>query len=142
MTTREEKSAKARDRPLGIKILSILGMIWSALSIPVGISAFILSKYMEAYSVGQSFGQMAGSFETAGTVSIIMGIVSLFAFYLLLKMKKTGWSFVMVLSIASIIVGVIFALMYGILFLMNSIFSAVVSIMIMIYLWTKKDLFV
>jgi len=102
MTKTEEMPTKARDSPLGIKALSILGMVWGALSIPIGISAFILPKYLEAYSAEQgmqiSFGQLTGSFETVGAISIIMGIASLFAFYLLLKMKKTGWSLVMMLT--------------------------------------------
>lgn len=144
VTKAEEMPTKARDRPTGVTILSVFGIAWSVLSIPAGIAAFILPKYLETYSAEQgmqiSFGSLAG-YEILGATSIIMGIASLFAFYLLLKMKKAGWSLVMMLSIASIIIGIIFAMIYGILFLINSIFSVFISIIIMIYLWTKKDLF-
>ena len=70
-----------------------------------------------------------------GYIFIIIALIDFVALYLLLKMKKTGWILVTLMEIITIIFGVL-------VLSMTNIVGIVLAIIIVIYLFTKRKLFV
>lgn len=70
-----------------------------------------------------------------GYIFIIIALIDFVALYLLLKMKKTGWILVTLMEIITIILGVL-------VLSMTNILGIVLAIIIVIYLFTKRKLFV
>ena len=66
---------------------------------------------------------------------IIIALIDFVALYLLLKMKKTGWILVTLMEIITIILGVL-------VLSMTNILGIVLAFIIVIYLFTKRKLFV
>ncbi len=65
---------------------------------------------------------------------MILGIAGFISFYFLLKMKKIGWTAVNVLGIASLILIII-------QFSMGQIPGMAIWIIILAYLWKKRNIF-
>ncbi|MBN2042400.1 MAG: hypothetical protein JW754_01185 [Candidatus Aenigmarchaeota archaeon] len=114
-------------RPLGVTIICILVLIGAILSLIGGASAFMFAGLMGAIMPGMEMLGMA-----AGAVSIIIGIIYFLCFWWLWKMMKKGYTFTMILSVISLIISII-----G----MN-IIGVVLAIIILVYLYMKRGLFV
>lgn len=70
-----------------------------------------------------------------GYIFIVIALIDFVALYLLLKMKKTGWILVTLMEIITIILGVM-------VLSMTNILGIVLAIVIVIYLFTKRKIFV
>ena len=140
-------------RPTGVTIICILGFLLSILALLTGIVSIGLAEILGGAEFQMIFGSMVASaiseeidlFTIIGVISIIMGIVGLVAFYLLLKMKRTGWIIVTVLGVIQIAVSLIPSLMSfsieGLLNL-NTILPIAIWVIIIGYLFAKRNLFV
>ncbi len=133
-----KKEAKiAGTRPAGVTIICALGFVLSILLIIAGVFSIAFASY-----AGEFFGpEMANAspaiFMAIGAVSVIIGLIGIFAFYLLMKMKKAGWLIVTIVGIIAIISGII-SITGG---NYTSIVSIILWIIIIGYLWTKRTLF-
>jgi hypothetical protein len=119
-------------RPLGVTIFSILGIIASLLVIMAGV---MLVGLMGVLETATGLGVFAGMGMIIGVVYIILGIVELIAYIMLFKMKRIGWIIVTVLGIIFIIMGLAQDVM-------SNIISVVITAIILIYLYTKRQLYV
>jgi hypothetical protein len=69
-----------------------------------------------------------------GVVTLLIGIVSLVAFWWLWKMLKKGWTLAIILEVIGLILNLVS-------FNMGSVVGIVLALVIIVYLWMKKDLF-
>ncbi len=145
------EAQQAGKRPAGMTIICVLGFLLSVLLIITGIIALSFSGLvsgMDMIAVGNARmsvpGGLFGSlFVMLGLVSLIIGIVGLIAFYLLLKMKKTGLIIVLVIGIITIFQSIINIIQFPLISIINSnIWVLVVWIIIVAYLLMKRRLFV
>lgn len=119
------------ERPTGVTIICILGWIGAILSIIGGAALAFLGPFLAAF-VQEVPALVSGALLMGlGVVTLILGIVLLVAFYWLWQMKKTGWTIVMVLEIISLITGLVSL----------SWFQIIIALIIVLYLYTKRDLF-
>jgi hypothetical protein len=135
-------------RPTGVLIISILGILVSVFSILGALLIIGLGSFM----AGGGFGDIGNftmegiefiipiedvgtMFMILGIIPLILGILGLVAYILLLKMKKVGWYLVTVIGIISVIMAVL-------TFSITSIVTIVIWIIILAYLVTKRQLFV
>jgi uncharacterized membrane protein HdeD (DUF308 family) len=73
-------------------------------------------------------------FVLLGILATAVGIVDMIAFYLLLKMKRSGWIIVTAMGIISIALNLISFTAAGII-------SIALWVVILVYLFTKRRLF-
>lgn len=119
----------AQERPLGVTVICILGWIGAILSIIGGIGIAFLGPLLGAFAEVPAMAGVVVGF--LGIVTLILGLVLLVAFYWLWQMKKTGWTIVMVLEIIGIIMSLVSL----------NIWNIIIPVIIVLYLYTKKDLF-
>ena len=114
------------DRPLGVTIICILGFLGALIYIAGGAAIFGLGGLgmMAIPAIG-------GLVTVMGAVVLVIGIVLLLAFFWTWKMRKRGWTIVMILEI----IGIILSL------LAMDFISIVLPIIIVIYLFLKRGLF-
>ena len=114
---------KEQPRPMGVTIISILGMIVSFLTLISSLALMLISAVL-----------FSGILMLVVLVSVISGMVGLVGFYLLFKMKKTGWIIIFAIGIISVA---------GSLMMFNifNMFDIIFWVLVLAYLWTKKDLF-
>jgi hypothetical protein len=124
-------------RPVGITIVCALGLVLSVLLIIVGIFAFALADYAGALVAEEMAVAATMLFRILGAVSFALGVVGFVAFYLLFKMKRTGWIIVTVVGFLAIISGIL-SLAGGNLI---SVVSVIIWILIVGYLWTQRKVF-
>ncbi len=118
------------DRPLGLTIICILGFIGAIIGILSGIAIFGVGAIFGSLA-GGTYGGLFGAISwIIGIVTLVIGVVSLYAFYGLWNMKKWAWTLTMILEVISIIFG---------LTSFNPVI--IISVIIVIYLWMKKDIF-
>lgn len=118
------------ERPLGLTAICILGFLGAILGILGGIALFGLGKLFGGI-IGGAFGGVLGTISSIISVMIlIISIISLYTFYGLWKMKKWAWTWTMIAEIISIFLG---------LFSLNP--TILIPVIIVIYLWIKKDIF-
>ena len=118
------------ERPLGVSIICILGFLGAILSILAGVALLALPSLTEV--AGAEIPVLFGGFpEIAGIIVLIIGIATLIALVWLWQMKKIGWTIIMVLEIISIIMAIV----------QMQMVNLIIPLIIIIYLWTKKDLF-
>lgn len=141
-------------RPTGVTIICILGFLFSILAlltgiVSIGFAGFIESigppLMLESEIISMIFGEIGSLFNILGLITIIMGVVGLVTFYLLLKMKRTGWIIVTFLGVIQIAVSLIPSMISfsieGLLNL-NTILPIAIWVVIIAYLFTKRNLFV
>ena len=127
-------------RPTGVTVVSILGIIISLLTIVggaglLGLGGLAASAGVE---VGMSAALMAGLSGMAmilGAAFLVIGIIELVAYVMLLKMKRVGWILVVLFGIITIVMGLVTNPM-------GNIISIVITVIIIAYLFTKRQLFV
>ena len=120
------------DRPTGVTIIAILGIIVSLLALIGGlliVAAGGLTEGLMMQTTG--IAGLGGFIMVMGAIAIILALVGFFAFYWLLKMKKAGFNLVIVIGIISIILAIPTI----------NIISIVLWLIIIIYLYTKRSLF-
>ena len=121
---------KMAERPLGVTIICVLGFLGAILSILGG--AVLLGLGGAAITaIGTEAAAIGGLAGILGGVILIVGIVSLIVLYWLWNMKKIGWTIYMILEIIGIVLNLVSL----------SIIGLIIPIIIVAYLWTKKDLF-
>ncbi|MBU0530561.1 MAG: hypothetical protein ABIH52_02050 [Candidatus Aenigmatarchaeota archaeon] len=134
------------ERPIGVTVISILGFLISLLAI-IG-AAFILfigSMFsgLDPTLVDDvlviSFGDVGTYIMVLGMIPLVVGIIGLIAFFLLLKMKRSGWFLVVTLGIISIITTVVSSVLVS--FETTGIITLVVWIIIIAYLFMKRKIF-
>jgi len=118
------------ERPLGLTIICILGFIGAIIGIFGGIAMFGLGAIFGGLISGMYGGLLGTISWIVGIVILIISIISLYAIYGLWNMKKWAWTLTMILEIISIILG---------LTALNP--SIIIPVIIVIYLWIKKDIF-
>ncbi len=114
-------------RPTGVTIIAILVLISAILSIIGGAISVMFSGMVSALMPGMEMITMG-----AGAVTIILGIIYFLCFWWLWKMMKKGYTLTMVISIISLIFSI----------LAMNVIGVVLAIIILVYLYMKRDLFV
>lgn len=125
---KEPIDKKTSKRPLPVTIIAILTLLGSLMMIGLG------SMIVFFGGVVDSMIPMAGFSMVLGIIPIVIGVIGLIAFYFLFKMKRIGWLLVMIVGIVSIIQGILTSFM-------NNLVSIILWIIIIVYLFLKKDLF-
>lgn len=141
-------------RPTGVMVICILGFLLSVLALLTGIVSIGLAGILggldipltvDGETASITFGEVVSLFTILGLITLIMGVVGLVGFYLSLKMKKTGWIIVTVLGVIQIAVILIPTMLTfsieGLLNL-NTILPIAIWVVIIAYLFTKRNLFV
>lgn len=128
------------ERPRGILIISIIGILLSLLSIASAISLVAMSSFSQTglQMSGMATAAIGGSLMVAALFGIVLGIIGLLGYFLLYKMKRTGFIIVVIFGIISIIQGIfqIMNLNFGI-----NLISLLISILILLYVISKRNLF-
>jgi hypothetical protein len=122
------------ERPTGVTVICILGFLGAILEIVGGLGMVALGGLfggMSVPSMGAIPGFLAGMFGIFGAILLILGIASFVVIFWLWKMKKIGWTLTMILEIIGILLSLVSFNIIGI----------VIPVIIVIYLWLKKDLF-
>ncbi len=114
------------DRPLGVTIICILGILGSLFWIGMG----TISLGLGSMGLG-SLPELGAMLSAMGTIVLVLGILLLLGFYWAWKMQKKGWTIVMVLEI----IGIILSLATG------DITSAALPVIIVLYLYLKRGMF-
>ena len=135
---------KATERPTGITIISVLGILGSLLALILGIFSMGAGSIMNDIQIfggaGNStfpmplVGGFGSLFAILGIIWIIIGIAGLAAFYLLLKMKKPGFIMIIALGAISIAMSIIS-------FTTSNIINIAIWAIIIAYLMTKRKIF-
>ena len=125
-------SSSSSSRPLGITVISILGMIGGIFAIVLGIFIILL---------GAAFSGLFGPLSLViggliGFFAIILGLILLVANWLLWKMKKVGWIIIMILYS----LGLIFSLM-SVFTNLASIINIIIYGLVIFYLYKNRNLF-
>ncbi|HLD48784.1 MAG TPA: hypothetical protein VJB11_00300 [archaeon] len=146
---REEEIKKAlqeeqnKKRPTGVTIICVLGFLISIFSLIGGIMLLGIGTLIGGASFSANLGNTTISANTGGLgilfslfaiIPLISGIIGFIAFYLLMKMKKTGFFIVIILGLISIVMGIISSVM-------NNIISIVIWGVIIGYLLMKRKIF-
>ena len=82
-----------------------------------------------------NLGILTGNAMIVGVIFLVLGIVDLIAYIMLFKMKRIGWLLVTVLGVISILMGIATDVM-------SNVITIVITALIIIYLYTKRQLFV
>lgn len=133
--TRRRKGRKKRaarkkiERPLGVTVISILSWISALASIVIG------SLIVFAGIVGGAIPLIGLAVTTIGVligaIFVLIGVAVATVTYWLWKLKRRGWTWVMVFTLVQLVFGAFGA----------NILSVVLSLIILIYLWMKRDIF-
>lgn len=125
-----------------------MGFLAAILLLVAGIFSVFLGEFFAGfepltYDVGnqtilsdlEGFEVLVSMLSFMGYIFIVIALIDFVALYLLLKMKKTGWILVTLMEIITIILGVM-------VLSMTNILGIVLAIVIVIYLFTKRKIFV
>lgn len=143
----EEQKEK---RPLGIKIICILGWLEAVIILLAGLALVFLGT-LETSLIGNLIGTnifgmpmeaggivglIAEISAVLGIVLAILGAVSFLVTYWLWKMTKRGWKWAMYSQVSTLLLGIISLVLDP-----TAILEMIIPVIIIIYLWFKKDLF-
>jgi len=137
----ERQPSSKPKRPLGVTIICVLGWFGIVGSLITGVNYLALvMPAMNLLGFGVFLSSLIG---ILGIVYIALAIVNLVAYYLLFKMKRTGWIIVIITGIISIAGILIIGMDWG---SSTSIMSFVIviplTLLIIGYLFMKRKLFV
>lgn len=120
---------KKIERPLGVTVISILSWISAFASIVIGlliVAVGIVGGVIPLIGLAvTSLGVLIG------TIFILIGIVVATVTYWLWKLERRGWRWVMVFTLIQLVFGA-----FG-----GNILSVALSLIILVYLWMKRDIF-
>lgn len=144
-SSEEEKYVSTRfsggDKIKGIKVISIVGIVFSAVTAGTGILIAFFGGMFLSYLTAQAeggWGILGIPLLLLGVLVFLVGIVKLAGYVMLIKMKKSGWFTVVVLETLSLIYKLYFAIEgFAIFFLLPLIWSLIV----IVYLIIQKKLF-
>ena len=118
------------EKPLGVTIICVLGFLGGIIAILGGAALLALPGLAEI--AGTAVPAMFEGIATImGGIILIIGIATLIVLYWLWNMKKIGWTIYMILQVISIVINLV----------SMQLASLVIPVIIVAYLWTKKDLF-
>lgn len=108
-------STTSKSRPTGVTIIAILNIISGIIMIAGGLGLAAISSVLPTMTTidPNAGGQMAlaglvgGAGIAVGGILIILGIISFIVAWGLLKGKGWAWSLTLILSIISIIIGIV-----------------------------------
>jgi len=121
----------SKSRPLGVTVISVIGIIFALLAIAGGLVLVGLAGMVGTVGLPA----VLGSFSLAiGAVLLVVSIIQLVGYALLLKMKRNGWTIVVVFGIISMVMGALTNAL-------SNVVSIVISLIIVAYLWTQRQLF-
>jgi hypothetical protein len=112
-------------RPMLVTVLCVIGFIFSAATILIGIAALVLGSLFGALGGtvtvnGEEGAEAAGMFGSlvmlVAIVPLVTGALGIVAFVLLLGMKRMGFFFTIALGLVSIILGIFTLNVLGIAF--------------------------
>ena len=109
------------DRPLGVTIICILGFLGAILTIITGAIVLVLGGIYTSIGLIASF----------GVLNLVIGTLLLLSFYWVWNLEKKGWTIVMILEAIGIITSL----------LTFNIIGVALPLVVIIYLYTKKDIF-
>ncbi len=129
-------------RPTGVTLICILGFVEALVTIGSGLYAFLLGSILSGIgaaggAVGAVFGVMGMLFSFMSLIPVVIGFLLLVAFYWLWKMKRSGWTIVMILEVIMLL----FSLAGIATMNIYSILNLVLSVVILYYLFRNKKLF-
>lgn len=114
------------ERPTGVTVICILGFLGAILLIASGLMALTLGGIMTGF-----FGSLGEFVSVIAGLVLILGVLEFVGLYWLWYMLKKGWTLVIILEI----IGIIISLLYF------DIIGLMISGIIVVYLFMKKDLF-
>lgn len=130
------------NRPLGISIICFLGWLGVLAGIISELSILLLN--ILSNPIGQ---MLINAYPIKGTmlnffilVALLLSIAQFVVIYWLWKMQRKGWLWTIILGFIYIILSIVESSFLG-LSLLSSIYPILLQVIIMIYLWMKKDLF-
>jgi hypothetical protein len=127
----KRKSAKKEtiDRPTGVTVICALGSIGAGIGIFASLGLLSLILVPDGFLLG-----------IVGVIGLAISLTQLYGIKLLYKMLKKGWK----ITIGLFFVVVLFDAIVNIALLQAfpNFISLIVNMIIVGYLWTKKDLFV
>ena len=121
------------ERPLGVTIIAILGIIGAIISVIAGIILLFVGAALVAF-----LGPLGALGAVAGVIVLVIGIVQLAISYGLLKMKKCALYIELILLIIGIVGSIVMMAYVGDL---TQIISIIISAVIFYYLYKKRTLF-
>ena len=124
---------KPSARPIGVTIISVLGMIVSIMIVLMGLLAILL---------GAAFGALFGPAVTAfgglvGVIFIIIGGIIFIANWFLWKMKKIGWILVIIFEV----IGLLAAILTLPVNIILGIVEIIINGLVIFYLYENRNLF-
>jgi len=139
---RDAKSGAPEERPPGITIIGILGILGSLIWIMIGIAVFFLVELIT--SLGDSAG-FDGMFAILSPYLMILaipiiayGAIGVFTWYRLYQMRKIGY-------ILAMVIYAIFIAITSISFVLTMepmiTIYLIIPVLIIVYLYTKRQLF-
>ena len=136
---------EGKKRPVGVIIIFILGLLGSIGSVIFGaIFAFLDPAVLYGPEVLALFpDSILNQLFTIGVVNLVIGIIGLLAYILFFQMKKIGWILVILIGIFGIAYGIINLAISGfdVTLLYSYIGGLIYNIIILAYVFLKKDLF-
>lgn len=137
-------------RPISLTLICIFGFVISLLNLLGALFSFFMYRMGMGIlgNIETSLGQLssgelgflnygAGSFSFLiyiGLIMLIFGVIGLISFYLLFKIKKSGWILTTILCISGIIKGIIS-------FKITNLITIFIWVIILIYLWKNRNIF-
>ncbi|MHA1409573.1 MAG: hypothetical protein ACTSQY_04530 [Candidatus Odinarchaeia archaeon] len=115
---------KTKSIPLGVIIVSVLTAIGGILNIIAGVTYALGAPFMGGTGYGLSMFLL-------GIIWLIWGIILLSAAFALYRLEPWAWTFVVVVSIINLVLGILFA--YWL--------TAVIAVIILVYLFVRRDEF-
>ncbi len=120
--------AKAKERPLGLLIIVVLGTIGAVLGILASLAMLFMGSLVMG---GMMSGLIGGSILAVSALLLVINIVKLYGLYLAWRLERKGWKIVLVLAAIGLLVALGNA----------SILMIAINAIIIWYLYTNQDLF-
>jgi len=124
------------ERPLGVTIICILGLIGATLNVIFGASFIGLFVTESAMGIENTIGFSSSDHLLLGVSYVILGLAMAIGFIWLWQMKKIGWKIVIIVEIIN---GIGFFILFT--WPTMDLIVLIIAAIIIAYLWVKKDLF-
>jgi hypothetical protein len=116
-----------KQRPIGVTIICVFGLLGALLSVFGGVSALLPGSYL----VMGNAAALGGLVVAISVITVILGLANFIGIYWLFHLLRKGWILTMVLELVDLVLSVVTWNYIGI----------VISGVIAIYLFTRKELF-